>query len=61
MKAITTLVSCILIAGCVSTDCVSDCYFVELRKYDPDLDYKCSTGSVDPRCGGREGTLKMGY
>ena len=61
MKKLMPLFSCLLLAGCVSADCVSDCYLVELRKWDPDLDYKCSTGSVDPRCEGREGTAKIGY
>ena len=61
MRKLIPLIGSILISGCVSADCVSDCYIVELRKYDMDLDYKCSTGSVDPRCEGREGSLKMGY
>jgi hypothetical protein len=61
MKKLIPLISCVLITGCVSADCVSDCYLVEVRKYDMDLDYKCSAGSVDPRCDGRDGNLKMGY
>lgn len=61
MKTIAALLCCMPLMGCVSADCVKDCYIVELRKFDLDLDYKGSTGSVDPRCEGREGTMKIGY
>ena len=43
MKILATLVSFLVIAGCVPGDCVKDCYLVEWRNQD--REHKCD---MDP-------------
>lgn len=57
MHIIKTLAACLVLTGCVSPDCVENCYITEQEDYESKFDQLCSQHTFDRRCEGRSPTL----
>lgn len=44
------IAACLILSGCVSGDCIEDCYLIELRKADERLSFKCESTRFHPHC-----------
>ena len=49
MKQLVTVLSCLLIAGCVSGDCERRCYLFEITRVDR-LTLQCEVTPFHPHC-----------
>jgi hypothetical protein len=45
-----TIAACLILSGCVSGECIEDCYLIELRKADERLSFKCESTRFHPHC-----------
>ena len=53
MHTFKTIIACVLLSGCVSADCVNDCYITEQTQYESRLEALCDKHTFDRRCEGR--------
>ena len=53
MRIIRTTTLCIALSGCVSADCVKDCYITEQEEYESRWEQLCEKHTFDRRCEGR--------
>jgi hypothetical protein len=53
MSIIRTVMICVVVTGCVSVDCLEDCYITEQTKYQSRWEAVCDTQTFDRRCEGR--------
>ncbi|TDV69940.1 hypothetical protein EC915_102201 [Pseudomonas sp. LP_7_YM] len=53
MDIIKTVAACIALTGCVSADCVRNCYITEQREYETRWEQLCDKHTFDRRCEGR--------
>lgn len=57
MHILKTLAACVALTGCVSANCIEDCYITEQQVYESRWDALCDKHRFDRRCEGRSPPL----